>query len=256
MKITVCQLNANQNVLGNEWGNLIRHCQSKKSDLVLLPEMPFVPWFTASQQVQQQVWDDAVKRHKLWIQKFHDLKAQMVIASRPISTLAGKHYNMGFIWMAESGFQDVHSKVYLPDEPGFWEATWYDRGPKDFTSIDINGIKFGFTICTELWFMEHAREYSEQGIHFLVCPRATEARTLEKWIHGGQTAAVISGAYCLSSNHFGHSLGTDLGGIGWIIDPDGKVLAKTSVAEPFVTLDIDLSVADQAKQTYPRYVKR
>lgn len=28
----------------------------------------------------------------------------------------------------------------------------------------------------------------------------------------------------------------------------------TSTAQPFVTLDIDLRIADQAQQTYPRYV--
>ncbi len=40
-----------------------------------------------------------------------------------------------------------------------------------------------------------------------------------------------------------------------LIDPDGEVLATTSDARPFVTMDIDLSKAYDAKKTYPRDVK-
>jgi len=45
-----------------------------------------------------------------------------------------------------------------------------------------------------------------------------------------------------------------MGGQGWIISPDGDVLAITSVDRPIVTLEIDLNEAEQAKKTYPRYV--
>ena len=42
---------------------------------------------------------------------------------------------------------------------------------------------------------------------------------------------------------------------GWVIEPEeADVLAVTSAAQPFVTLDLDLRIADQAQQTYPRYV--
>jgi N-carbamoylputrescine amidase len=44
------------------------------------------------------------------------------------------------------------------------------------------------------------------------------------------------------------------GGVGWIISPDGEILARTSAAEPFATLEIDLDLAAAARRTYPRYV--
>jgi hypothetical protein len=65
------------------------------------------------------------------------------------------------------------------------------------------------------------------------------------------TNAVISGAYSLSSNRCSSSFG----GTGWIIDPDGKVLALTSSQHPFVTKEIDLELSKKAKLTYPRYIK-
>jgi N-carbamoylputrescine amidase len=44
------------------------------------------------------------------------------------------------------------------------------------------------------------------------------------------------------------------GGAGWVIDPEGNVLATTTDQEPFVTLDVDLAEAHSAKKSYPRYV--
>jgi len=44
------------------------------------------------------------------------------------------------------------------------------------------------------------------------------------------------------------------GGVGWIINPDGGVLATTSAREPICTCDLDLSLPRKARQTYPRYV--
>jgi len=65
-------------------------------------------------------------------------------------------------------------------------------------------------------------------------------------------AAVRTGAFSLSSNRV-DSTGA-CGGVGWIIDPDGQILATTSRDTPLVTLDIDLAASTAARATYPRYV--
>jgi N-carbamoylputrescine amidase len=47
----------------------------------------------------------------------------------------------------------------------------------------------------------------------------------------------------------------DFGGMGWIIEPQaGGVLGTTSGQEPFITMELDLRLAECAKATYPRYV--
>jgi N-carbamoylputrescine amidase len=38
------------------------------------------------------------------------------------------------------------------------------------------------------------------------------------------------------------------------VSPNGKVLGTTSPEKPFLTLDLDLRKAVEAKHTYPRYV--
>jgi N-carbamoylputrescine amidase len=161
--------------------------------------------------------------------------------------------NEGFVW-DDQGYRSVHDKYYLPEEEGFWEATWYERGALDFSAVETTSFKAGFAICSEIWFTEHARHYARQGIHILACPRATELATRDKWIAGGRVGAVMSGAFCISSNRGGEGSGIQWGGNGWIIDPDGELLGLTSNEDPFVTLDLDLGAAERAKMTYPRYV--
>jgi N-carbamoylputrescine amidase len=103
--------------------------------------------------------------------------------------------------------------------------------------------------------MRQARAYGQAGVHLLATPRATEKHTVDKWLAGGRAAAVIAGAFSLSSNHFSRSeRPVPLGGQGWVIDPDGDVLALTTPQEPFATVEIDPNAAERAKQTYPRYV--
>ncbi len=167
-----------------------------------------------------------------------------------------QHLNEGFIWDNETGYKAVHHKYYLPDEEGWWEASWYERGKKDFTVVQTNKARVGFLICTELWFGVHAREYSIQDTELLVCPHATGMTSRDQWIAGGRTAAVVSGAYCLSSN-FSYNEGDNMNwaGGGWIIEPEnGEVLGVTSANQPFLTTETDLSIAEAAKATYPQYV--
>ncbi len=255
MKVTVCELHDNLEEFEEDWPTLVAHVKNEKSDLLLLPEMPFYPWMADTDQVDFQIWKDAVLAHEKWMPSFHSLEGIIIIGTRPIFK-SGSHFNEGFTWNQETGFTDVHTKYYLPNEQGFWEATWYDRGEKNFSTIILHNVCIGFLICTELWFTEHARDYAKQGIQLLLCPRASLFSSVEKWLLAGRVAAIMSGAYCLSSNRRGYSKhGVKFGGKGWIIEPEnGEILGTTSPENPFFTLEIDLKVADNAKKTYPRDV--
>lgn len=233
-----------------EWSQLAEHVAKAQSELVLLPEMPFSPWIAATRPFEAQKWEAAVEAHESWIARMADLAPALTLSSRPVA----ERRNEAFVWDAESGYRSVHDKYYLPDEEGFWEASWYARGDLDFTVARAGAAKAGFAICTEIWFTEHARNYARQGLQVLACPRATERSTVDKWIAGGRAAAVMAGAFCVSSNRSGEGSGIQWGGNGWIIDPDGQVLGLTSSEHPILTLDLNLEQAEAAKRTYPRYV--
>lgn len=250
LRVTVCALRSDSDAFTEDWPRLVEHVRAGRSDLVLLPEMGLAPWFAETVPFDSAVWQAAVERHAAWVPRLADLAPAVVLGTRPVHR-EGLRQNEAFVWDARSGYRPAHTKYYLPDEPGFWEASWYSRGDGAFTLTEAGPARVGFLVCTEMWFYQHARAYSRAGAHLIATPRCTPASTLDKWLAGGRASAVVAGAYSLSSNH-----GDDrFGGLGWIIDPEGRVLATTSRAQPFVTVEIDLAVAEEAKTTYPRYVR-
>lgn len=255
MKVTVCELANDPATFARDWEQLAAHMKTEQSELILLPEMPFFPWFAWSPEYDPDVWENAIKAHQDATPLLEKLSPAFVCGSLPVNT-KGRRHNEAFIWDSKSGFRFAHTKYYLPDEEGYWEASWYERGEGDFEPIQAGTALLGFVICTDLWFFHHARSYGKKGVHLIACPRATPRSTLDKWLAGGQAAAVVSGAFALSSNKISQEEEeADLGGQGWIAGPNGKVLGITSEEQPFLTLDLDLTKAEKAKETYPRYVK-
>lgn len=253
MKVTVCELNDSSDGFERDWERLVVHVQQHRSDLVLLPEMPFCPWFAWSPDFDMSIWQDAVAAHDKWQERLIELDAAIVLGTRPVDH-DGKRLNEGFRWTRTDGYQVAHHKYYLPNEPGFWEANWYSRGDGNFTPMQCGEAFVGFEICTDLWAFERARAYGRANVHLIVTPRATPRTSLERWLVGGRATAITAGAFSLSSNHVASAADpVHLGGQGWIVDPEGGVLGVTSREQPFVTAQIDLNIADQAKHTYPRY---
>jgi len=249
-------MNPDPRYFEQDWDHFVAHVKANESRLVLLPEMIFSLWFAHSPHFDQELWQEAIDAQKSWEDRLWELQPAAVLGSRPINR-GDRRLNEAYVWSAESGFRPAHAKYYLPDEDGYWEASWYDRGDGEFNPVESRGVLIGFLICTDIWFFQHARAYGKKGVHLVVCPRATPRETLDKWLVGGQAAAIVSGAYCLSSNRVSHKEERlAMGGQGWIAGPDGEILGVTSQEQPFVTVEIDPQKADRAKKTYPRYVKQ
>jgi predicted amidohydrolase len=254
MRVTVCQLNDERREFESDWRELCAHVRDQNSDLVLLPEMPFSDWFAAAPDFDEGVWDGAVSEHRMWKLRLAELAPATVIATEPIVT-RGRRLNEAYAW--DGGrTTPLHQKRYLPNEDGFWEARWYQPSAGAFDLTTLGDALIGVQICTEIWWLDESRDYGRNGADLLLAPRATPASSRERWLVAGRAAAIVAGAFCLSSNRGGKSRsGVEFAGLGWIIDPDGEVVARTSDTQRYVTAEIDLSCAREAKGTYPRYVK-
>ena len=201
-------------------------------------------------------WEQAVSNHERYISELKKLGGASVVGTRPIVNDGGSRRNEAYIWTKDSNTAvGFHEKYYLPNEEGYWEHTWYDRGHKSFDTARAGDAILGVQICTEMWFFDWARHYSNSKVDLLCIPRATPHGSVDKWLAGGQVSAVCSGAYGLSSNLWcPKSARNNLGGLAWIIDPEGNILAQTNEENPFATVEVDLEFAKQSKSTYPRYV--
>jgi len=248
VRVTVCQLRTAPGALEEDWDGLVAHVSGQRSQLVVLPELGFAPWFASMKPADDAPWTSSVAAHAAWMERLPELGAAAV-GTRPVDRAAGRR-NEAYIAASGGRVRALHDKSYLPDEVGFWEASWYGRGDGGHAVVDVDGLRVGVLVCTELWFLEHARAYGRAGAHVVATPRVTPADSLDKWLAGGRACAVVSGAWSLSSN----SAEPEHGGLGWAIDPEGVVVATTSRDEPWVTVEIDMPAVDAAKSAYPRYV--
>lgn len=252
MRVTVIELPHEPAELERAWSALCRHTAAAASELVLLPELAFVEpvWESARPSAERLAAIDSVSAQ--WLQRLPQLGVPTVVGARPCR-YEGLPFIESFLWQpGTEAATALRRKHFLPDEEGAWEARWFAPGEAIFPVFQTGDLSFGVNICTELWALETYSAYFEQGVQAILAPRATAAATLEKWLALGRVAAARSGAYSLSSNRVDPS-GT-CGGVGWIFDPDGRLLAATNAAEPFVTCDLDLTLPATARTTYPRSV--
>ena len=72
-------------------------------------------------------------------QRLPELRAAHVVGTRPV-TIDGRPFNQGFLWSAAGGLTPLRRKFFLPDEPGSWEARWFDRGDPDFPAFHAGAL--------------------------------------------------------------------------------------------------------------------
>ncbi len=255
IKVTVCQIDPRDGHLENSLSALKKHIAVNKTDLLLLPEMCFSGWLAADKIPDAKRWAQAIANHDAQIAKLDQLGAKSAIGTRPIIREHGSRRNLAYIWTADNGAAPLHEKYYLPNEDGYWEHEWYDRGDKKFDLGRALDLRIGVQICTEMWFFEWARHYAAAKADIICVPRATPHGSTKKWLAGGVASAVCSGAYSLSSNLWcPEGDKANCGGLGWVVDPEGNIMAETDVNNPFATVEIDREFARSSKSTYPRYV--
>jgi N-carbamoylputrescine amidase len=249
MLITVCEFPNEASRHEAAWTDLVRFLQTRPTDVVVLPEMPFCDWqIFMTKTIDAAVWEAALAVHDAMIAQFGALQTRLVLGSRPVQ-IRGKRLNEAFCWTRDTGYVGAHAKYYLPDEPDGWEATWFAKGDLQFAPIAVGPLTVGFQLCTELLFTEPAREIGRHGAHLIAAPRATSGH--RRWPMAACMAAVMSGCFVASANR--RSYDSEMfAGRSWLVSPEGEMLAETSEAAPFLTMDVALEEAIRAKSTYPR----
>jgi N-carbamoylputrescine amidase len=249
MRITVCELPDESARRERAWTDLVRHLHASPTEIVVLPEMPFCDWeMFRKRSVDLAAWRAALAAHDMMMTRLGELQTRMVLASRPVE-IEGRRLNQGFAWTREGGYQGSRAKFYLPDEPDGWEASWFDRGDREFPPESAGSVKVGFQLCTELLFSQAAWEIGQKGGQLIAAPRATGGH--RRWPMAACLAAIMAGCFVASTNR--RSYDNDaFAGQSWLVSPEGEILLETTADSPFLTADVDFSAVDRARQTYPR----
>ena len=235
-----------------QWDEVKSSVAAARPDLLVTNELPFGPWLAESDVFSREDAQLSVRAHAQGLQGLIDLNVPAVISSRPVwhgQRLANEAFSL------ERGVARVlHRKQYFPNERGWYESVWYAGDGSGFTVAEVLEINVGVLLCTDAMFNEHARAYGKQKASLIVIPRATGKGT-DSWKVAGAMAALVSGAYVVSSNRIGRAVGgTQFGGGGFAYAPQGRLLAATAPYCPVQTFELNPEMPASAQRDYPCYV--
>lgn len=236
---------------GSAWLQISEQVHAAGLDLLVTNELPFGPWIAQAKAFDQDAAQRSVDLHATGLRSLSDLPVAAIISSRPV--WSGERLANEAIVIDGGRVQAFHRKQYFPEEPGWFEATWYRAGHDPFPVISAAGLRIGVLLCTEAMFNEHPRSFGKRQVDLIAIPRATGASAI--WRTAGQMAAIVSGSYVVSSNRAGSSgEGRMFGGDGFAFAPDGGFMTSTAAGVTLAAVDIDTMVSARQRDLYPCYV--
>ncbi|HKE97243.1 MAG TPA: hypothetical protein VKB34_23230, partial [Povalibacter sp.] len=111
LKVTVCQLHDEPQLLAEDWNNLVAHVRAQQSELILLPQMPFAPFFLGP-DFDFAAWQAAISAHDAWEARFHELAPAVVLGSRPVD-FGNERYHEAYTWEESEGIRGVHAQALV-----------------------------------------------------------------------------------------------------------------------------------------------
>lgn len=238
---------------GAAWDRIAAGVRAAAPDVLVTNELPFGEWIASRAHFDAAAAAASVEIHRRGVEALLGLGIPAVISSRPV--WEGARLANEAVLIEAGQVRPLHRKQYFPEEPGWHETRWFSRKAYGFDTAHIGGLTAGTLLCTELMFNEHARGYGRVGASLIAVPRAT-GPDQESWQIAGAMAALVSGAFVVSSNRVGRAGpgGPTFGGQGFAFSPSGQLIATTSAERPLSIFELDEDEAAKARASYPRYV--
>ncbi len=222
------------------------------ADLAVLPELPFNPWRPATKHA---VNEDAepMGGPRMTEQSQAARQAGIGLVGGIIHVDEdGRRTSRSLVFDRSGELVATYEKLHLPEEPGFWETSHYEAGTQAPSRIDAFGLPIGVQLCSDINRPEGSHILGAQGAHAILAPRATEARTYQRWKVVFRAIALTSCVYVLSVTRPRPEDGVLIGGPSIAVGPDGEVLLETTEAVGLVTLDSQVIV--DGRHRYPGYL--
>lgn len=234
------------------WSALAADVARSAPEVLITNEIPFGPWLAASPDFDAEPAQESIRIHERGLEALQALNVPVVISSRPV-TAGERLANEAFV-LERGSLRSLHQKHFFPAEEGWFETEWFKTAKPGFEVTEVDGLRIGVLICTELLFNKKARAYGKAGAHLIAVPRAT-GRSIATWRTAGAMAAIVSGCYVVSSNRVGSdSGGPTFGGGSYAFAPDGSLLSESREGLSIVVFDLNKRLAEEQKSRYPVYV--
>jgi deaminated glutathione amidase len=246
MRVAVCQLNARDDRDANlkVAGDLLERAAAAGADIAVLPEYVDYLGRSAGEPAPEPTdgrfatfFADTARDLGMWVHagSFHE-----------IGKNEGHTYNTSLVFDRAGRLAATYRKIHLydveiPGRVSNRESARVEAG-SDVVALDIEGVRFGLSICYDLRFPELYRQLAVTGdASVLVVPAAFMMHTgRDHWEVLLRARAIENQCYVIAAGQIGsHEPDRTCFGRSMVIDPWGTVIAQAPDEVGVTIADID-----------------
>lgn len=169
----------------------------------------------------------------------------------------GKHlWNTSLVFAADGSLAATYRKIHRfgfgQGEPLLMEAG------DDLSLVDVPDssstpglARAALSTCYDLRFPELYRAQLDAGATLFVIPAAWPAARVRHWTLLAHARAIENQCVLVACNTAGTHAGVEMGGHSQVVLPTGDVAAMASSVEQVLSVEVDLSVVDDYRSSFP-----
>ena len=260
MDVAICQLNSRADRAENlkTAQSLLERAAAAGADFAVLPE--YVDHLGQGECTPGPVdgpvatfFAELAGRLGMWIHlgSFHE-----------IGPVPGRTYNTSLVFDRAGALAAVYRKIHLydveiPGRVSYQESAAVAPGDK-VVVVDIEGVRFGLSICYDLRFPELYRLLAAQGASVLVVPAAFMLHTgRDHWEVLLRARAIENQCYVVAAAQIGdHEPARSCFGRSMVVDPWGTILTQAPDTTCLSMASLDLGRLDQIRAELPSLANR
>ncbi|MGO9480981.1 MAG: carbon-nitrogen hydrolase [Candidatus Kryptoniota bacterium] len=247
----------------------IERASKKGAEVICLPELFRSQYFCQTEDIRNFALAETIPGPSTEaISKAARKNKVVVIVPVFEKRAVGVYHNSAAIIDADGRIAGIYRKMHIPDDPAFYEKYYFTPGDLGFNAYKTKYGDIGTLICWDQWYPEAARLIALKGASILFYPTAIGWHPHEKAEHGKaqfeswQTVqrghAIANGVYVAAVNRVGlekqkeKDAGIEFWGQSFIADPQGVIVAQTSIDEEEILLaEINLERIEYIRQNWP-----
>ncbi len=253
MKIALIQQHASPDLEANleRGAAAFRKAAAADADLIAFAELaflPFLPEHPATPESLAKAEPIPGKTTEIFSNLAKDLGVVTVINLLERGEGA-KTYDSSPVIDADGRILGVVRMAHIMDGPGFHEQGFYAPGEGVQLVFETRVGRVGVAICYDRHFPEYMRALALQGAEIVIVP---QAGAVGEWTEGIfeaelQVAAFQNGFFAGLANRVGKEKVNHFSGESYIVDPDGRVIARAPRDEDFILCaDCDFRLVEKS----------
>lgn len=264
MRVAACQVNSRGDRVANVAAavELLDRAAAAGADLAVLPEYVDYLGPAAGEPKPEPVdgefaalFADAARRLSMWV---------VAGSFREVGPDGDHSYNTSLVFDRTGALVATYRKIHLFDidltgrpEVSYQESRRVAPG-SDVVCVDIEGVRFGLSICYDLRFPELYRRLAVAGARVLLVPAAFTTHTgRDHWEVLLRARAIENQCYVVAAAQSGeHDPGRSCYGHSMVVDPWGTVIARAVDGVGMVVADLALDRVERIRAELPSLANR